>query len=133
MRRLTSKSIKAFTLVEIMIVVAIIELLATILIPNLVRVRINSNDTMAQSTLKTLGTAMENYAASNDSYPGTMTELRNITPPYVDEDFFTGTHGGFTYTANLSAYTYTITAEPAGSNLGSHSYTITTGSVLVEN
>ena len=42
---------KAFTLVEIMVVVAIIALLAAIAIPNLVRAKINSNNSVAKANL----------------------------------------------------------------------------------
>jgi len=55
---------KGFTLVEIMIVVAIIALLAAIAIPNLLRARLNANDAAAKASLQALVTAIESYAAS---------------------------------------------------------------------
>ena len=48
---------KGFTLVEIMIVVAIIALLAAIAIPNLLRARHNANESAALAPLKTLFTS----------------------------------------------------------------------------
>ena len=51
------KNKKGFTFLEIMIVVAIIALLAAIAIPNLLRTRIQANESAAISSLKTITTA----------------------------------------------------------------------------
>lgn len=128
------KNRRGFTLAEILIVVGIIALLSSLLIPNLLRARVNANDARAQSTLKAISTALENYAIYNNLYPLDMNNLLADTPPYLNEDFFTGTHGGFTYASVLTAgIVYEVTAHPQGPNHGSASYTITTGAVLVKN
>ncbi len=124
-----------FTLVEIMIVVLIIALLSAIAIPNVLRARVNAHDAAAQAALKSIGTAMETYLAANTYYPTTTTSLTGATPPYLMVDYFNGaTHDGFTFTLNnLTNQIYSVTAAPASANLGSASFTITTGSVLVQN
>jgi len=123
-----------FTLVEIMIVVAIIALLAVIAIPNVLRARIEAHDAMAQNTLKSISTALETYASTENRYPPDTTSLINVTPPYLSTDYFIGTHAGFTFiTDDLTFTTYSITASPASVNLGSTSFTVTTGGVLIEN
>ena len=120
-----------FTLVEIMIVVAIVALLATIAMPNLIKARIQANETSAQATLRTISSSMENYYALNNSYPPNTTSLNGATPPYLSTDFFSAGRNGYSYTATvLSAYSYFITAVPISSNTGTHSYTIATGAVL---
>lgn len=78
---------KGFTLVEIMIVVAIIALIAAIAIPNLLRARMTANETAAIGTLKTYVTAFESFRAANGGYPmnggGGLAGAGN-TPGYVD-------------------------------------------------
>lgn len=124
------KDKSAFTLVEVMIVVAIIALLATIAIPNFLRSRIEANDTSAKASLKTIGTALESYYAINSVYPNNASGLVSGTMPYLHKDFFTGTHNGFTYGPTISPHSYTVVATPVSSNFGSSTFTITTGAVL---
>ncbi len=50
-----------FTLIEVMIVVAIIAVIAAIAIPGLLRARISSNETSAIGTLKSLATAQQQF------------------------------------------------------------------------
>ena len=124
------KNLKAFTLVEILIVVGIIALLAGVAIPNFLRSRVNANQAYAQATLKTIAHALENYSALNHIYPATTTELVAVTPPYLNVDYFLGTHYGYTYTSVLASYSYTITAAPVSSGTGTSTFTVTTGGVL---
>ena len=123
----------AFTLVELMIVILVVALLATIAIPNLLRARVNAHDASAKAALKAVSTALESYATTNDRYPADTTSLLSATPPYMHVDYFTGTHHGFTFTSSINPSTYTITATPASANLGSGSFSVTTGGVLIEN
>lgn len=100
---------KGFTLVEIMIVVAIIALLAAIAIPNLLRARLNANEAAAQSTLKTVSTACESYRAAQTipSYdPAALgANMTGATPPYIDIGVFVA--GG------RQGYIITYSAQPA--------------------
>ena len=124
---------KGFTLVEIMIVVAIIALLAAIAIPNLLRARMNANDAAAQSTLKSYATACESYAAaSNGVYPSDATEdeLTTASPPYFPLDMDARTKGGFTYDIDLSTGGYTLDANAVSAQTGSWDFRMTTGGVL---
>ena len=70
-----------FTLIELMIVIAIIAILAAILVPNFIRARAQGQLTACKSNLKNIGTALEMYSTDwSGKYPGTTTLL---TPNYL--------------------------------------------------
>jgi len=76
---------KGFTLVEIMIVVAIIALLAAIAIPNLLRARLNANESAAISALRTVSAAAISFRAVNAAYPAALNNLgAGSNPTYID-------------------------------------------------
>ena len=124
---------KGFTLVEIMIVVAIIALLAAIAIPNLLRARINANEAAAQATLKSYATACETFATANSgAYPALEA---NLTAPAAGAPYFpiamnAVNKGGYTYAVVVAVGGYTVTATANSAQTGNWDYQITTGAVL---
>ena len=120
------KGTKGFTLVEIMIVVAIIALIAAIAIPNLLRARHNANEGAAIGNMHALVSAMESFRANQTppAYPAALDDLGNATPPYVDAVLASGTRQGYDFTyaqgaaaANGAVSTYTLTAIPVTANV----------------
>ena len=110
---------KGFTLVEIMIVVAIIVLLAAIAIPNLLRARLSANEATTIAAMRTLSTAMEGYRAAQSppAYPANLTDLNASNPPYIDSVLASGNKSGYTFTLGGGGNVYTVTAAPQTANV----------------
>ncbi len=63
------KPTKSFTLIELLIVVAIIGILAAIAVPNFINARTRSMVARCYADIRTLGNAFEMYRLDNNAYP----------------------------------------------------------------
>jgi len=124
------------TLVEIMIIIAIVALLASFALPNLITARKTSNEAAAKATIRSLSTAAEAYATANKGqYPVAVSSLAEFITSASDycEDLVgtTSTVQGYNYACTMTATGYTFVAAPVtAGTTGSITYTATTGGVL---
>ena len=70
---------KGFSLIELLIVVAIILIIAAIAIPNLLRARISANDSAAAATIRTINTAQVTYSTTYVT-AGYSADLKSLGP-----------------------------------------------------
>lgn len=74
-QKLRGSNQEGFTLIELMIVIAIIGILAAIAIPNFVAYRARSYNSSAQSDLKNAMTTQEAYFVDESTYAGDTAKL----------------------------------------------------------
>ena len=80
MKKFTSTRKAGFTLIEIMIVVAIIGLLAAIAIPNFVHARTTAQQNACINNLRQIDGAKQTWALENKAGPNTVPTIANIQP-----------------------------------------------------
>jgi type II secretion system protein G len=72
------KQNRAFTLIELLIVVAIIAILAAIAVPNFLEAQTRSKVSRCAADMRSMRTALESYAVDNNQYPETDIGAQNI-------------------------------------------------------
>ena len=119
---------KGFSLIELLIVVAIILIIAAIAIPNLLRARIAANEASAVGSVRSINTAEVSYITTfpTAGYAPALTNLGGAVPCtpsettgcFLDNLLSSGTKSGYSFVANGSGSApraaYDVTADPVG-------------------
>jgi type IV pilus assembly protein PilA len=118
-RQLRTKSSKGFSLIELLIVVAIILIIAAIAIPNFIHARMAANESAAVSSIHAINTAEITYSSANPliGYSVLLADLGPAGANYIDNVLAGGTKSGyvFTYvqnTTDVPSDGYTVNADP---------------------
>lgn len=120
-RRVTN-SRRGFTLVELMIVITVIAILATIAIVSFTRVQKQARDTKRKAEMKSLQTALQAYYTEKIGYPvantptAATTALTSLSPTYISNlptapGGTTGTNSDYMYISDGSLYGICVQLE----------------------
>ena len=118
-----------FSLIELLIVVAIILIIAAIAIPNLLRSRMQANEASAVASVHSINTSEISYSTTYpaEGFSPTLISLgdggsspcaaSSAAACIVDNNLATGTKAGYVFTyvqsaASLPSTTYVINADP---------------------
>lgn len=127
--------VRAFTLLELIVVVALLSLLVSLTLPAALRARVQSNESAAIANLRTLSSSAESFRATQNppAYPASLNVMITSVPPYLDSAWSDSQRQGynFTYAVAGDQSTYSVGAAPQIANIsGINSYCVDQTGVL---
>ena len=130
---------KGFSLIELLIVVAIILIIAAIAIPNLIRSKIAANQASAVASLRTLNTSSVLFNTNYGLYPTALSSMAtngaasSTAADMIDNVLSTGTKSGYSFSWSGGGTTgsYAIFASPVTLNSTGTVYYYTDQSLVI--
>jgi prepilin-type N-terminal cleavage/methylation domain-containing protein len=113
--RRKTKFLTGFTLIEIMVVVAILVVLTSLAVPNFLRSRITANEGAVIASLRIISNACQLYYQSNKTYPKSLIDLTEPAsfPPYLDSTLASGKKHGYEFIYRfVDSEHFTLNADP---------------------
>lgn len=103
---------RGFTLIELMITVAVIAILAAIAVPSYYQYILRSNRSAAESVMQEIASAQERYMVDSRQFAGALTTLGYGVPNTVSPSYSVALVAVAASVSGGTAPTYTITAKP---------------------
>ncbi|HTU33958.1 MAG TPA: prepilin-type N-terminal cleavage/methylation domain-containing protein [Candidatus Acidoferrum sp.] len=155
---MSGRTQNGFSLIELLIVVAIILIIAGIAIPNLIQAKIAANQASAVQSLRTISSAAAEYSSSyQDGYPPSLAVLGSPAgiadcnaAGLIDAQLVAGAKSGYQFAWHVGADQvtgaavppgcaggyldmYSVTADPFGFPTGTTHYCVDANEVIREN
>ncbi|MBM3247943.1 MAG: type II secretion system protein [Candidatus Omnitrophica bacterium] len=136
---LSSGRSAGFTLIEIMITVGIILILALILMPNMIRTKLNTNESTAIMACKTIHNGLSIYVLQQEEFPASLSAITIplANPPFIESHIANAaspatSHNGywFKYAVEDDGTGFALRAHPKNAMTGKRHFFINENGIV---